>query len=128
MNMNLNSSGAGRFEAHEVVASVAAAYSESSLIFGGLVLNNETCRVYANGLKIKLGPTEFRLLHFLMAHAERVYSRTQLLEQVWDKRVLVEQRTIDVHIRHLRATLEPAGLNGLIQTVRGRGYRFSLSG
>lgn len=126
MDMNLRSQGMGRLEVHDIVATTEAVNPEDSLIFGGLVLNNATCRVSANGLKIKLGPTEFRLLHFLMRNAERVYSRTQLLEHVWDKGVLVEQRTIDVHIRHLRAALEPAELDRLIQTVRGRGYRFSL--
>jgi two-component system phosphate regulon response regulator PhoB len=126
MDMNLRMQRMGAFEVHDIVAPIEASYAEESLIFGGLVLNNATCRVYANGFRIELGPTEFRLLYFLMRNAERVYSRTQLLEKVWDKRVLVEQRTIDVHIRHLRAALEPVELDRLIQTVRGRGYRISL--
>lgn len=97
-----------------------------TLTAGGLELIIATNRVYAYGVLIELGPTEFRMLHFFMSHMERVYSRAQLLDQVWEKKVVVEQRTIDVHVRHLRAVLEPAGLGCLIQTVRGRGYRFSL--
>jgi two-component system phosphate regulon response regulator PhoB len=92
---------------------------------GGLELSPASHRVNAKGAAIELGPTEFRLLHFFMVHAERVYSRTQLLDQVWGTQVFVEERTVDVHIRRLRAALEPAGLGSLIQTVRGSGYRFS---
>ena len=62
-----------------------------------------------------------------MTHAERVYSRAQLLDQVWGTQVFVEERTVDVHIRRLRAALEPAGLDNVIQTVRGSGYRFSIN-
>lgn len=97
-----------------------------TLTAGGLELTLATNRVYAYGVLIELGPTEFRMLHFFMSHMERVYSRAQLLDQVWEKKVVVEERTVDVHVRHLRAVLEPAGLGCLIQTVRGRGYRFSL--
>ena len=92
---------------------------------GGLELSPATHRVSANGEVIDLGPTEFRLLHFFMTHAERVYSRSQLLNHVWGDHVFVEERTVDVHIRRLRHALEPSGLDGLIQTVRGSGYRFS---
>jgi two-component system phosphate regulon response regulator PhoB len=94
---------------------------------GGLELFPASHRVTAKDAVIELGPTEFRLLHFFMAHAERVYSRTQLLDQVWGTQVFVEERTVDVHIRRLRAALEPAGMDGLIQTVRGSGYRFSVN-
>jgi two-component system phosphate regulon response regulator PhoB len=66
-------------------------------------------------------------LQFFMTHTERVYSRTQLLDQVWGTQVFVEERTVDVHIRRLRAALEPSGLDNLIQTVRGSGYRFSAT-
>lgn len=90
-----------------------------------LALNMETNCVYANGVLIELRPTEFRMLHFFMGHRERVYSRTQLLEQIWGKRVLVEERTVDVHVQRLRAALKPFGMCRLVQTVRGRGYRFS---
>ncbi len=91
----------------------------------GLELSPVTHRVSANGKHIDLGPTEFRLLHFFMTHVERVYSRTQLLDQVWGDHVFVEERTVDVHIRRLRQALEPSGLDSLVQTVRGSGYRFS---
>jgi two-component system phosphate regulon response regulator PhoB len=91
----------------------------------GLELSPVTHRVNANGVHIDLGPTEFRLLHFFMTHIERVYSRAQLLDQVWGDHVFVEERTVDVHIRRLRQALEPSGLDSLVQTVRGSGYRFS---
>ncbi len=91
----------------------------------GLELSPVTHRVNANGEHIDLGPTEFRLLHFFMTHVERVYSRAQLLDQVWGDHVFVEERTVDVHIRRLRQALEPSGLDSLVQTVRGSGYRFS---
>ncbi len=99
---------------------------EESVSAGGIELSPSTHRVTANGSSMELGPTEFRLLHFFMTHVERVYSRTQLLDQVWGTQVFVEERTVDVHIRRLRAALEPAGMDGLIQTVRGSGYRFSV--
>ena len=94
---------------------------------GGLKLDPASHRVTGNGEPVDLGPTEFRLLHFLMTHAERVHSRTQLLDQVWGDHVFVEERTVDVHIRRLRKALEPTELDGLVQTVRGTGYRFSAS-
>ncbi|MFC3531568.1 phosphate regulon transcriptional regulator PhoB [Vogesella facilis] len=94
----------------------------------GLRLDPVTHRVQGNGDTIDLGPTEFRLLHFFMTHAERVHSRTQLLDQVWGDHVFVEERTVDVHIRRLRSALEGTGHDGLIQTVRGTGYRFSAQG
>ena len=92
---------------------------------GGLRLDPATHRVAAADVEISLGPTEFRLLHYLMTHPERVHGRTQLLDQVWGDHVFVEERTVDVHIRRLRAALEPSGHDGLIQTVRGSGYRIS---
>jgi two-component system, OmpR family, phosphate regulon response regulator PhoB len=94
---------------------------------GGLKLDPASHRVTGNGAPVELGPTEFRLLHFLMTHAERVHSRTQLLDQVWGDHVFVEERTVDVHIRRLRKALEPTELDRLVQTVRGTGYRFSAS-
>jgi two-component system phosphate regulon response regulator PhoB len=94
---------------------------------GGLRLDPASHRITGNGQPIELGPTEFRLLHFLMTHTERVHSRTQLLDQVWGDHVFVEERTVDVHIRRLRKALEPGGHDRLIQTVRGSGYRFSAS-
>jgi two-component system phosphate regulon response regulator PhoB len=92
---------------------------------GTLKLDPATHRVIAGTEQVHLGPTEFRLLHFLMTHAERVHSRTQLLDQVWGDHVFVEERTVDVHIRRLRKALEPSRHDGLIQTVRGSGYRLS---
>jgi len=92
---------------------------------GRLHLDPMTHRITAEDMPIVLGPTEFRLLHFLMTHAERVHSRAQLLDQVWGDHVFVEERTVDVHIRRLRAALEPSGCDSLIQTVRGSGYRIS---
>jgi len=99
--------------------------SEETIRSAGLELSPTTHRVNAKGISLDLGPTEFRILHFFMTHSERVYSRTQLLDQVWGDHVFVEERTIDVHIRRLRQALEPSGLDGLVQTVRGSGYRFS---
>jgi two-component system phosphate regulon response regulator PhoB len=92
---------------------------------GGLKLDPASHRISGNGEPVILGPTEFRLLHFLMTHPERVHSRTQLLDQVWGDHVFVEERTVDVHIRRLRKALEPTQLDRLVQTVRGTGYRFS---
>jgi two-component system phosphate regulon response regulator PhoB len=92
----------------------------------GLRLDPATHRVTGNDKPIELGPTEFRLLHFLMAHPERVYSRAQLLDQVWGNHVFVEDRTVDVHIRRLRCALEATSHDRLVQTVRGSGYRLSV--
>ena len=92
---------------------------------GTLSLNPATHRVLANGQPVELGPTEFRLLFFFMTHPERVYSRAQLLDEVWGDHVFIEERTVDVHIRRLRAALEPSGHQDLIETVRGTGYRFN---
>ncbi|HEX8961666.1 MAG TPA: phosphate regulon transcriptional regulator PhoB [Rhodocyclaceae bacterium] len=99
--------------------------AEDIIEVGGLRLDPVTHRVTAGGAQVSLGPTEFRLLHFLMAHAERVHTRVQLLDQVWGDHVFVEERTVDVHIRRLRAALETTGHDGLVQTVRGSGYRLS---
>ncbi len=91
----------------------------------GLVLDAAGHRVTADGEIVQLGPTEYRLLAFFMAHAERVYSRAQLLDRVWGGNVYVEERTVDVHIRRLRKALEAFKYDRFIQTVRGSGYRFS---
>ncbi len=82
-------------------------------------------RVTDGNREIALGPTEYRLLHFMMSHTERVYSRSQLLDRVWGDHVFVEERTVDVHIRRLRKALQWTGKDNWIQTVRGAGYRFS---
>ena len=92
---------------------------------GGLRVDPTTHRVTGNGAPLELGPTEFRLLHFLMSNPERVHSRAHVLDKVWGDRVYVEDRTVDVHIRRLRKALESSGHQEMIQTVRGVGYRFS---
>ena len=92
---------------------------------GSLRLDPVTHRVTGNGIQLDLGPTEFRLLHYLMSNPERVHSRSQVLDRVWGDRVFVEDRTVDVHIRRLRQALTASGHEELIQTVRGVGYRFS---
>lgn len=91
---------------------------------GDLSLNPATHRVTASGQTLELGPTEFRLLFFFMTHPERVYSRAQLLDEVWGDHVYIEERTVDVHIRRLRLALEPTGHHEWVETVRGTGYRF----
>ncbi|MEZ5541337.1 MAG: phosphate regulon transcriptional regulator PhoB [Pseudomonadota bacterium] len=98
------------------------------LELGGLTLDTSTHRVLADTTEVNLGPTEFRLLKHFMSNSDRVYSRSQLLDSVWGHQVFIEERTVDVHIRRLRKALEPVGKAGLIQTVRGAGYRFSLRG
>ena len=92
---------------------------------GELSLDTVSHRVMVQETPVDLGPTEFRLLHFLMTHPERVYSRTQLLDRVWGGNVYIEDRTVDVHIRRLRKVLSDHGYDRYIQTVRGAGYRFS---
>jgi two-component system phosphate regulon response regulator PhoB len=93
----------------------------------GLKLDPVSHRVSGNGKPLTLGPTEFRLLHFMMTHPERVYSRAQLLDHVWGDHVFVEERTVDVHVRRLRKALEQTDHDRLIDTVRGAGYRFSAT-
>ena len=94
---------------------------------GDLELDRQSHRVRRAGRDLHLGPTEYRLLAFFMSHPERVYTRSQLLDNVWGSGVYVEERTVDVHIRRLRKCLEPCGLEEYIQTVRGAGYRFSTT-
>ncbi|MEW8314614.1 MAG: phosphate regulon transcriptional regulator PhoB [Candidatus Thiodiazotropha endolucinida] len=92
---------------------------------GGLALDPVSHRITSDGEDVDLGPTEFRLLHFFMSHRERVFTRGQLLDQVWGTNVYIEERTVDVHIRRLRKALESTAKDKLLQTVRGAGYRFS---
>ncbi|BBP42884.1 phosphate regulon transcriptional regulator PhoB [Thiosulfativibrio zosterae] len=94
---------------------------------GALRLDLSSYRFTAGDNEVKLGPTEFKLMQFFMSHPNRVYTRLQLLDQVWGEHVVVEERTVDVHIRRLRKLLEPVGQADMIQTVRGAGYRFSAS-
>ena len=99
--------------------------AQEPLLVGALALDPATHRVTAGGNTVPLGPTEFRLLRFLLARPERVHSRAQLLDQVWGDDVYIEERTVDVHIRRLRQALEPFGQASLIETVRGSGYRLA---
>ena len=92
---------------------------------GAMKLDTIGHRVSINNQPLELGPTEFRLLHFFMTHKDRVFSRSQLLDQVWGDHVYIEERTVDVHIRRLRRALESFDCAKYIQTVRGSGYRFS---
>ncbi len=97
---------------------------DGAVSVGGLLLDTSTYRVSFKGQILKLGPTEFKLLHYLMTHAERVHSRSQLLDKVWGNHVAIEERTVDVHIKRLREALGwDAGT--MIETVRGAGYRLS---
>lgn len=100
--------------------------TESPVIdVAGLKLDQESYRVTAADEPVDIGPTEFRLLAFFMRHPERVFTRTQLLDRVWGQSAYVEERTVDVHILRLRKALAPSGYDGLVQTVRGVGYRLS---
>src|SRR5262249_34388728 len=92
---------------------------------GALSLNPATRRVVGHGREVKIGATEFKLLHFLMAHPERVHSRSQLLDRVWGDHVFIEERTVDVHIKRLRETLAAVDCQHMIETVRGAGYRLA---
>ena len=98
---------------------------DSAVELGGLKLDPATRRVTRNEQELKVGPTEFRLLHFFMTHPERVHSRAQLLDRVWGDHVFIEERTVDVHVKRLRETLAPARCAHMIETVRGAGYRLT---
>jgi len=99
--------------------------AEQPIQIAGLYLDPISQRVKVGEDSLDLTPTEFRLLHYFMGHPDRVFSRSQLLDQAWGSQVYVEERTVDVHIRRLRKNLEAFGLDRLVQTVQGRGYRFS---
>jgi two-component system phosphate regulon response regulator PhoB len=109
-----------------VMRRVTPTSKEEPIEFSGLILEPVSHRVTSNEDSIEVGPTEFKLLHFFMTHPERVYSREQLLDNVWGTNVYVEDRTVDVHIRRLRKAISKNGHDTLIQTVRGSGYRFSI--
>ena len=119
------------FSPRELVARVRALLrrrapeaTDDPVEVAGLRLEPDTFRVIAEGAAIKMGPTEFRLLHYLMKNLDRVLSRGKLLDGVWGDHVFIEERTVDVHIRRLRLALQPSGHDRLIETVRGVGYRF----
>lgn len=121
------------FSPRELIARIKAVLRRRSpeaadevVEISGLRLDPVTHRVTVSDHEVILGPTEFRLLYFLMTHSERVHTRSQLLDGVWGDHVFVEDRTVDVHIRRLRKILEPVGKDGLVQTVRGSGYRLSV--
>ncbi len=125
------------FAPRELIARVRAllrrtpgGQADARLEVGELVLDVDSKRVFLGSDVIDMGPTEFKLLQFFMAHPERAYTRSQLLDQVWGANVYVEERTVDVHIRRLRMALQkgPHDYSELIQTVRGTGYRFSARG
>jgi two-component system phosphate regulon response regulator PhoB len=105
---------------------------DAAVELAGLKLDPATRRVSRRlgetTVELKLGPTEFRLLHFFMTHPERVHSRAQLLDRVWGDHVFIEERTVDVHVKRLREALSPAQAAGLVETVRGAGYRFTQQG
>jgi len=120
------------FSPRELIARVKAVLRRTAphnateqLIVDSLKLDPAEHRVTIGDHEIQIGPTEFRLLHFFMRHPERVYSRNQVLDQVWGSNVYIEERTVDVHIRRLRKALSEHDYDHLVQTVRGVGYRFS---
>ncbi len=120
------------FSAAELVARIHAVLRrthvgglDAPIEVGDISVDVAAQRVTIKGEPLSLGPTEYRLLHFFCTHAERAYTREQVLDRVWGQNVYVEERTVDVHIRRLRKALAPHGCDALIQTVRGTGYRFS---
>ena len=122
------------FSPRELIARIKAVLRRGAhtddqevVAISGLTLNRSLHQVKAHGHPLDLGPTEFKLLHFLMRHPERVYGRDQLLDRVWGRDVFVEERTVDVCVRRLRKTLEPHGFDKFVETIRGVGYRFSAN-
>ena len=117
------------FSTKELVARIRALLrrrkphrSQAPVEIAGLRIDPAAHRVSGKGQPLALGPTEFRLLHYFMTHPNRVYTRTQLMDEIWGDQVIIEERTVDVHIRRLRHALSPSGHDSLIETVRGRGY------
>ena len=120
------------FSVKELMARIRAvlkrttpAGDDDPIEIGGLRLDPASHRVTARGEIIRIGPTEFRMLHFFMGHPERVFTRGQLLDRIWGSNVYIEERTVDVHIRRLRKALSEHGFDRFVQTVHGTGYRFS---
>jgi two-component system phosphate regulon response regulator PhoB len=121
------------FSPRELVARIKAvlrrsgkSIEEEVLKTNDVILDVGKHRLSIAGKTLDVSPTEFKLMHFFMTHQDNVYSRTQLLDQVWGRSVYIEERTVDVHIRRLRKILKQYGKDELVQTVRGFGYRFSV--
>jgi len=120
------------FSTHELMARIRAVLRrkapealDTAVEVGPLKLDPATRRVSREGQEVRVGPTEFRLLHFFMTHPERVHSRSQLLDRVWGDHVFIEERTVDVHVKRLREALNPVSCSQMIETVRGAGYRLT---
>ena len=120
------------FSANELLARIRALLRrrapealDSVVEVGALAINPATRRVTSLGREVKVGATEFRLLHFFMTHPERVHSRAQLLDRVWGDHVFIEERTVDVHVKRLREALATVACQHMIETVRGAGYRLT---
>lgn len=123
------------FSPKELVARIKAVMRRSGKLnesgqisVDNIVLDPEQHRLSIEGKILEISPTEFKLMQFFMSNPDKVYSRTHLLDQVWGRSVYIEERTVDVHIRRLRKILAEYGREDLIQTVRGFGYRFSITG
>ncbi|NNJ63943.1 MAG: DNA-binding response regulator, partial [Xanthomonadales bacterium] len=123
------------FSPRELLARIRAVMRRSSpandrgrLVAGEITLDTVSHRVLHGDEEVRMGPTEYRLLEFFMAHEGRAYNRSQILDHVWGTNAYLEERTVDVHIRRLRKALEPSGTNHYLQTVRGHGYRFLADG
>lgn len=123
------------FSPKELIARIKAVMRRSGksgdnrqIMLGNLLLDTEQHRLMISGKCLDVSPTEFRLMHFFMVNPDKVYSRAQLLDQVWGRSVYIEERTVDVHIRRLRKILAEYDSEDLVQTVRGFGYRFSVAG
>lgn len=123
------------FSPKELVARIKAVMRRSGKLnesgqisVDSIVLDPEQHRLSIEGKTLEISPTEFKLMQFFMSNPDKVYSRTHLLDQVWGRSVYIEERTVDVHIRRLRKILAEYGREDLIQTVRGFGYRFSITG
>jgi two-component system phosphate regulon response regulator PhoB len=120
------------FSANELLARIRAVLRrrspealDTAVVVGALTIDPATRRVTSQGREVKVGATEFRLLHFLMTHPERVHSRAQLLDRVWGDHVFIEERTVDVHVKRLRESLSSVNCQHMIETVRGAGYRIT---
>ena len=120
------------FSANELLARIRAVLRrrspealDTAVVVGSLTIDPATRRVTSQAREVKVGATEFRLLHFLMTHPERVHSRAQLLDRVWGDHVFIEERTVDVHVKRLRESLSSVNCQHMIETVRGAGYRMT---